>query len=261
MIRQQRDGVVYYRFETLGGAALLQGIFTRLGGVSQGPFASLNVGHTVGDDPANVEANLGIIYRVLGVAADAVVTARQVHGDRVALVTAYDGGKIFPETDALISDIPGLVLLLRFADCVPVLCYAPRERAVGLAHAGWQGTVKKIAQKTALEMMETFRCRPDDLLVGLGPAIGPCCFEAGPEVIEALRASHPRAEELLSQVQPDGKAHVDLLQANVQQLAEIGVRRVELAGMCTSCLRHEFYSHRAEAGRTGRFAVAIGLRG
>jgi YfiH family protein len=261
MIRLQRDGVVYYRFETLAGACLVQGIFTRLGGVSQGPFASLNVGHTVGDDPAHVEANLELIYRALGVKAQKVTTARQVHGDRVEMVTTMDGGRTFPETDALITGVPGLVLLLRFADCVPVLFYAPRQRAVGLAHAGWQGTVKKIAQKTALEMMRAYGCAPNELLVGLGPAIGPCCFEAGPEVVEALRATHPRAEELLSRVQPDGKAHVDLVQANVQQLAEVGVDRVELAEMCTSCLRHEFYSHRAEGGRTGRFAVAIGVRG
>lgn len=261
MIRLQRDGVVYYQFETLDGEGLMQGVFTRLGGTSREPFASLNVGHTVGDDPASVEANLGLIYRTLGIEAEAVVTARQVHGDRVAVVAAGDGGRVFPETDALISNVPGLALLLRFADCVPVLLYAPRERAVGLAHAGWQGTVKKIAQKTARAMMQTYGCAPEDLLVGIGPAIGPCCFEAGPEVIEPLRAGHLRAEELLSQVQPDGKAHVDLLQANVQQLAEVGVQRVELAEMCTSCRRHEFYSHRAEGGRTGRFAVVIGLQG
>lgn len=175
-------------------------------------------------------------------------------------MSASDGGRVFPETDALISNVPGLVLWLRFADCVPVLLYAPKQGAVGLAHAGWQGTLKGVAAETARAMTVTYGCLPEDLRVGIGPAIGPCCFEVGPEVLEAVRARCAVPEALISQPQANGKAHLDLWLANVQQLQALGVREIEVAGLCTACHTDEFYSHRAEHGRTGRFPALIGLR-
>ena len=151
---QYRDGALkWYAFETLTDERALHGVFTRSGGSSLGPFASLNVGHTVGDELLHVEANQRAIYRALGVPADAVATAHQVHGDRVAWVTERNGGRVEPETDALISNTPGLTLMLRFADCAPVLFYAPAQGAVGLAHAGWKGALQEIAAKTARAMM------------------------------------------------------------------------------------------------------------
>lgn len=260
MIRVQRAGLIYYRFESLSDDRVIHGMFTRLGGASHGPFASLNVGHTVGDDPANVAANHAAIYQALGTCAEAVVTARQVHGNRVAAVSAEDGGKTFPETDALISNVPGLFLLLRFADCVPIFLTAPKQGAVGLAHAGWQGTLQEIAIQTVRAMAATFGCRPEDLRVGLGPAIGPCCFEVGPEVIEQLRALGSFSEEFITRPQPNGHAYADLWQANASQLRQVGVQHIEFANLCTSCHLDEFYSHRAERGLTGRLAAVIGLR-
>ncbi len=261
MIRVQRAGLTYYRFESLADERITHGMFTRLGGASQGPFSSLNVGHTVGDDPVNVAANHTAIYQVLGTRAEAVVTARQVHGNRVAVVSTDDGGRAFPETDALISNVPGVFLLLRFADCVPIFLAARRQGAIGLAHAGWQGTLQEIAIQTVRAMAANFGCRPEDLCVGLGPAIGPCCFEVGPEVIERLRALGSFSEELITRPQPNGHAYVDLWQANALQLRQVGVRHIEFANLCTSCHLDEFYSHRAERGRTGRLAAMIGLRG
>ena len=256
MIRVQDGALSLYCFESFEGAPLIHGVFTRLGGVSRGDFASLNVGHTVGDDPAAVEVNHQTLYRALGVPAEAVVTVRQIHSDRVVAVSPGDGGKSLGEADALISNVPGLLLLLRFADCVPVFLYAPRQRAVGLVHAGWQGTAKEIAAKTAQAMISAYGCRPEEILAGLGPAIGPCCFDVGAEVLEAIHGK-PWAEEVLST--RENRTYMDLWRANALQLADAGLRQIEHSCLCTNCLREEFYSHRGEKGHTGRFAAVIGL--
>jgi len=260
MIRTTDGGLLHYCFETFVGNQVLQGIFTRLGGSSTGCFSSLNVGHTVGDDPTSVEANHRLIYRALGVPAGNVVTAQQVHGDHVAVVSPEMGGRTIPHTDGLISDVPGLLLLMRFADCVPVSFYAPRRRVVGLAHAGWQGTVKRIAPKTAQAMMSVYGCSPGELYAGLGPAIGPCCFEVGSEVAEAISDACPSSDGVIARALPGGKAYVDLWRANALQLAEIGVTHIETSDLCTCCRHDLFYSHRGEKGHTGRFAAAIGLK-
>ena len=255
-----REGAMLrYCFESFPSQGVIHGVYTRRGGTSGGPYASLNVGSTVGDDPAHVQANQQAIHRALGVSAESVVTARQVHGDRVAVASPQDGGEVFPETDALITNAPGLTLMLRFADCVPVFFYAPQRHAVGLAHAGWQGTLKGVAAKAAQAMCAAYGCQADELYAGLGPAIGPCCFEVGPEVLEAVRAASWGRDELISRSQADGKAHLDLWRANALQLREVGVQHIEVAGLCTCCHRHEFFSHRGEHGRTGRFAAVIGL--
>jgi len=257
MIRVQDGALSRYCFESFEGAPLIHGAFTRLGGVSRGDFASLNVGRTVGDDPADIEANHQMIYRALGTPAEAVVTVRQIHSDRVVVVSPGDGGKSLGEADALISNVPGLLLLLRFADCVPVFLYAPHQRAIGLIHAGWQGTAQEIAAKAASAMIATYGCQPEEILAGLGPSIGPCCFDVGAEVLQAVQGK-PWAEEVLT-TRATGKTYMDLWRANALQLQEVGLRQIEHSCLCTSCLLEEFYSHRAEKGHTGRFAAVMGL--
>jgi len=260
MIRIADGGLPRYCFESFARNELVHGVFTRLGGVSSAPYSTLNTGHSVGDDPASVDANHQAIYRALGVHPTTVVTAQQVHGDRVVIVSDAAKGQTVAETDALVSDVPGLLLLMRFADCVPILFYAPRQGAVGLAHAGWQGTLKRIAVKTAQAMISAYGCSPGGLRAGLGPAIGPCCFEVGPEVVKAMRQVSPSPNRVISRMLPGGKAHVDLWRANALQLEEIGVTHIEVSDVCTCCHPDLFFSHRGERGRTGRFAAVIGLR-
>jgi len=273
LLRHQINSLVYYRFANYASHdEVLHGVFTRLGGVSPSPCESLNVGHLVGDDHELVEANHDLIYQALGISRGDVVTAHQVHGSRVALVGPEDRGRVIPATDALITDAPGVALMLRFADCLPVLLYDPVRRAVGLAHAGWKGTVKGIAAKTASAMVEAYGSRPADIVAGLGPCIGPCCYQVGTEVIELVKARFNHWQELL-QSQRDGSAHFDLWEANRRQLAELGApplsppklggRKggIEASQLCTACRADEFFSHRAEEGRTGRFAVILGMRG
>ena len=135
MICVRQGGPPRYRFETFPETGLVHGAFTRLGGSSSRPYASLNVGYTVDDDPARVAANLQAVYAAMGVDEGAIVSGRQVHGNRVAVAGPDDGGRVFDETDALVTDSPGLLLLLRLADCAPVYLYDPERRVVGLAHA------------------------------------------------------------------------------------------------------------------------------
>ncbi len=248
-------GASHYRFSSLEARGVRHAVFGRAGGVSAAPWDSLNVGHKVGDDPQAVVENHCIIYRTLGLAAEDVVTCQQVHGDRVALVQASDGGKTFSATDGLICDVSGLALMMRFADCVPVLFSVPNRSAVGLAHAGWRGTVAKVAAKTARTMIDHYHSRPEELLVAIGPSIGPCCYEVGDEVAERVRAVFAQAPVLARR---NGRWFFDLWEANAWQLRQLGVRHIEVAKLCTACHSDEFYSHRASGGSTGRFAVLIG---
>ena len=260
MLRHQINSLVYYRFTNFASHdEVLHGVCTRLGGVSPSPCESLNVGHLVGDDHKLVEANHDLIYQTLGVSRRYVATAHQVHGSRVALVGPEDRGRVVPATDALITDTPGVALMLRFADCLPILLYDPVRQAIGLAHAGWKGTIKGIAAKTVWAMVEAYGSRPADIVAGLGPCIGPCCYQVGTEVIESVKANLNHWQGLL-QPQGDGSVHFDLWEANRRQLAEGGVGKIEVSQLCTACRTDEFFSHRAEGGHTGRFAVILGMR-
>jgi hypothetical protein len=229
----------------------------------------------VGDDLQAVEANHELICQALGCARGDIVSPHQVHGTRVRVVDEQDRGSVLPQTDALITAAPGLMLMLRFADCVPVLFHDPVRRAVGLAHAGWRGTVAGMARVTVQAMVDQLGCRPADIRAGIGPAIGPCCYEVGRDVADAVRQAMPGTGQLLraqagggTSAGGDGDAdwradrrwHLDLWAANRLQLARAGLQHISVAGLCTACRTDEWYSHRAEQGQTGRLGALIGLR-
>jgi YfiH family protein len=234
-------------------------VFTRLGGVSQGWFTSLNVGHTVGDEPRAVAENHARIYAHLDLAPGCVATPHQVHGNRVEVVNAECIGQTFPNTDGLLTNLHQVALLLRFADCQPILLYDAAHHALGLIHAGWRGIAQGIAPRAVEAMKETFGTRPQDLVAGLGPAIGPCCYTVGQNVAAAMGYALPDWQQVMHQ-KDEAQWVLDLSAANVQQLASTGVRDIEEARLCTACHNDEFYSHRAEKGRTGRFAVVAYLK-
>jgi hypothetical protein len=243
----------------LAGQPLSHAVFTRLGGASQAPFATLNVGGSVGDDEQAVAENHRRIYAALDLGAGQVVTARQVHGNHVAVVDGRQAGTFVPNTDGLVTATPGLGLLLRFADCQPILLYDPEHHALGLAHAGWRGVAQGIARRAVETMQDAFGSRPAALLAGLGPAVGSCCYTVGHEVAAAMGYVLPDWQEAM---ELEGEDHwrLDLSVANAQLLAAAGVTHIEQAGMCTSCRNDEFFSHRADEGRTGRFAAVACLQ-
>ncbi len=258
MKRQFSHGLPTYQFEELAFEGAVHAVFTRLGGVSQGPFATLNVSRTVGDDEAAVAENLARIYAHLGLSADRVASTHQVHSNRVAVVTASDAGRVFSGTDGLVTDVPGIALLLRFADCQPILLYDPVHHALGLVHAGWRGIAQGIARRAVETMQEAFGTQPQALIAGLGPAIGPCCYTVGHEVASAMGYALPDWRRVMEP--QEDRWRFDLSAANAQQLAATGVRAIEQAHLCTACHKDEFFSHRGDNGQTGRFAVVAYLK-
>ena len=258
MYREVSGELVVYRFESLPTESLAHAVFTRLGGTSQPPFATLNVGSNVGDDPAAVAENHARIYARMEISAGRVVTGHQVHGNQVAMVADEDGGRRLSATDGLVTAVPGLCLMLRFADCQPILLLDPARHALGLIHAGWRGLAQGVAHRAVEAMRRAFGTEPHDLIAGLGPAIGPCCYLVGDNVATAMGYALPNWRLALKQEGTHWR--FDLPAANAQQLAAAGVTKIEQAGICTSCHKDEFYSHRAENGRTGRFAVLAYLR-
>jgi len=261
MERMTHGRLVYYRFRSLSAEdGVVHGVFTRLGGHSSSPWESLNTGHTVGDAPEAVRGNHRAICEALGVEMAQLVSPHQVHGARVAAVGPEHRGQVIADTDALITDVPDVVLMLRFADCTPIWLYDRRRDAVGLVHAGWRGTVADVAGATVRAMQVAFGCRPRDLVAGIGPSIGPCCYEVGTDVVQAVGRAFGQGSQSLLQPRTAGKWHLDMWAANRHQLVGAGVRQIEVAGTCTACNTEEWFSHRAERGRTGRMGALVALR-
>jgi YfiH family protein len=259
--RSERAGALpVYRFEQWDDdPSLVHAILTRLGGVSLPPFATLNLSQVVGDDPAAVAANYERVCGALGIRRSQMATCYQVHSADVFVVAAVDGGRLVGQGDAMVTDQPGVYLSMRFADCTPLLLHDPVRRAVGIAHAGWRGTLKNVAGAVVQAMVARLGCLPGDITAVVGPAIGPCCYQVGSEVIQAAEAAFADAAELL-QSHSDGSYYFDLWEANRRQLIEAGVGHVVVAGLCTACRTDRFFSHRAEQGQTGRFGAVIGYR-
>ena len=267
MRREERDGVVAYRFESLpaGVEALVS---TRHGGVSPAPFDTLNLGLWTDDEAARVVENRRRLFAAYGLPLERSVWCRQVHSDGVAVVGEEDAGRgaegeatVVPDADALVTRTPDLPLCVKVADCVPVAIVDPERRVLGLAHAGWGGTVARICSRTVAVMGERFGCEPAGLVAAIGPSIGPAGYEVGAEVVARARAAYgERADEILA---PRGeKALLDLWAANRIDLEAAGLpsARIEVAAIASDERLDDFYSHRREAGRTGRFALVVALR-
>ena len=242
-----------------GGATFA--VTTRAGGVSAPPFASLNLGAGTGDAPEAVAENRARVARALGVDPSRMVFVRQVHGRDVVRVDApWPAGVDPPEADAMVTSVADVALAILVADCVPVGLYDPERRVVAVVHAGWRGTAAGVV-RACVEALAAQGSRPAALRAVVGPCIGPCCYVVGDEVVEALRAAWPRLPARVVRRDTDGRARVDLRAANVHVLCEAGVPAGHVAhlGACTSCHTDTFFSHRAENGRTGRFAALVRL--
>lgn len=259
MQRHNINGLAYYAFDSLTNSdGIIHAISTRHGGVSPAPFQTLNLSHTVGDNAANVSTNITHLHATLALDASATVSASQAQADGIAIAGARHRGTHVAGVDALLTNEPGVPLLLRYADCVPILLFDPVHRAIGVVHAGWRGTVMNIAGKAARAMFGTFGTRPRHLIACIGPSIGPCCYRVGDEVIARVRAALKQADSLL--IVRDGSTHFDLWQANTLQLRALGVEQIEMANLCTAHRTDEFYSWRAERGNTGRFGAIVAIR-
>lgn len=270
-LKRTANNLWHGKFSKFPEDLITHAVSTRLGGVSEAPYDSLNLALHVGDEPASVIANRKRFVQSLDFNLADIVTPNQVHSDRIFRADEnYRGcgctnyADSIPETDALITNTPALPLMLCFADCVPIFFVDVDNRAIGLAHGGWKGTLKKIAVKTLLRMQDEFGTCPADCLIGIAPSIGSCCYEVGGEVIDKCKATFPNHDELL--IERDGKIYLDLWRANVLQLLEVGVPEdnIDVAGECTCCQSSWYYSYRAAQrkglDRTGRIAAFIALK-
>lgn len=249
-----------------GSGGTFAGFTTRRGGVSPHPFDSLNFSFYRDDSSENVLANHRILASALGTDVVRLVRAHQVHGAVCLRVDGRDGG-ISPATpdrlegvDALITDEPGLVLLTTHADCVPLFFRDGVRRSVGLAHAGWAGTLAGVAGSTVAAMRDAFGTDPSDLEVVIGPHIGPCCFEIGVDLLERFRAHTAWTEETATTAAAGG-AHVSLGMLLRRELVGLGLSDRRIADMrtCTRCESDRYFSHRGSGGNTGCGAAFLGL--
>lgn len=265
MVRHDRGGLPLYGWPALDGLGVQAYVTTRDGGVSRGRYASLNLGLHVGDEEADVLENRARVAAAAGLGLDDLVFSDQVHRPRVTVATAADRGRgaraladALPGTDAVVTAVPGLALVIQVADCVPLVLVDPVRRLLGCVHAGWGGTVRGVTP-AAVERMRELGSDPADLVVGIGPSIAPSRYQVGADVADAAQGAFgDRVDEV---VRPDGDGRwtFDLWTANRLQLMQAGVRpdAVHVAGLDTGP-GTPFFSHRSE-GPTGRFALVARL--
>jgi len=254
-----QTAVRYFRFDTFP-QTLSHGVLSRHGGVSQPPHASLNMSTYRPDDPNHVRENQMRGYAAFDRTADSLVHAQLVHKADVQVVSQANHGRVIPECDALITNEIGCGLTMNYADCAPIFIYDPQNHAIGLGHAGWQGTVQDVPGAMVRAMQAAFGSDPAQLLGGVGPCISTAVYEVGQNVIEAVTHAFPQQADTLLISQKNGpRPHFDLPRANLLNFQRAGVNQVELSGLCTGSRTDLFFSHRAEKGATGRFAAVIVL--
>ncbi|CCF83661.1 peptidoglycan editing factor PgeF [Nitrolancea hollandica] len=226
-----------------------------------------DVSYVTGPDPVTVRRNRDRWAGAIGVEPSRLVCAQQVHGINVRLVVPDDAGRGYASfddaiagTDALITQSPELPLAVFCADCVPILLVDPVRRAIGAVHAGWRGTVADIVGQTIRAMGDSFGTDPADILAGIGPSIGRCCYQVGPEVIDAWNATgFDRPDRAVER--GEGHRRFDLWRANTLALIAAGVpaHQIEVQGDCTRCRSDRYFSYRAQGKQAGRFAAIIAL--
>ena len=258
-VEENQDGLIYMRSTVLPAR---HAFTTRFGGVSSGPFASLNLGSNRGDDPEAVRENYRRIAALMGAGIDGCAVTKQVHGNTVRVVTGADRhvcmSKVPYEADGIVTAERGLPLFCFTADCIPALLLDPEASVAAAVHCGWRSSAADIL-KNAVEQMERLGARRSRLRAALGPAIGRCCFETDGDVPAALERYLSGETRGLFEVRADGKTLVDLRGANRRRLLQLGLREenIDLSEECTFCSHEKYWSHRYTKGIRGSQAACI----
>ena len=270
MIEHNIEDIKYLSFKSLDDLGIVKNIFTtRFGGVSTGFHASMNLGFKNGDDAEKVAENYRRIARVLGAGQDHIVRSVQTHTTNVRYVSKKDcfrDGMLhepaYTDVDGLITDIPGIALATFYADCVPLYFADPVNKAIGLSHSGWRGSVKRMGAATLEAMERHFGTRPEDVYAAIGPSICGSCYEVSRDVADEFAAVFPKHKDriLVPQDTPD-KFRLDLWETNRIVLMEAGVpqEHIETAKLCTCCNSDWLFSHRASGGKRGNMAAFLML--
>ena len=258
MIITKKQGTLEYL--TAEGISVPHCFTTRYGGVSTGTQASLNLAYGRGDTMENVEENLRILAAALGFDPGKLILTRQTHSDIVRVVTDKDHAGLchreYPECDALVTNTPGVSLMVFTADCTPLLFHDPVTGAVGAAHAGWRGTVQAIGAKVVEAMVKSYGCDPKNIHAAIGPNIGQCHFETDADVPDAMRAAF--GPEVEAWIEKRGEKYfLDLKQINALILRRAGLRHIEISNACTYCQCDRFWSHRVTKGERGSQGAVI----
>lgn len=244
-------------------------VTSRRGGYSAGNFQGFNVGFNVGDDNWNVLRNRKILSGATNIPLESFTFANQCHGSNIMFVGnplrgcgAADEKSSLENTDGMITAVTGICIAVQVADCVPILLYDHTNHVAAAIHAGWKGTISQIAAKAIEKMIHCYGSKPANIIVGIGPSIGPCCYEVGLNVYNEFRYTGFSNTDVLIPAQQKDKYFFNLWQANKNQLIELGVKaeNIETASICTKCNCEEFFSARASDHKTGRFAAGIMLK-
>lgn len=248
---------------------VVNGFSTRLGGASTGKFASMNFSYGRGDNPEHVLENYTRMAKALQVERDRMVVSWQTHTTNIRQVTKEDEGKgviydrDYRDIDGLICDIPGITLVTFYADCVPLYFVDRKNRAVGLSHSGWRGTVNRMGEKTLLAMKDAFSTRPEDVTACIGPSICKDCFEVGEEVVEEFQKAFAGKDwdKLWTKNEHPGKYQLDLWEANRMIMEESGIpaKQITVTNLCTRCNSSYLFSHRKCGDNRGNLAAFLGI--
>ena len=262
-------GVTYLAFPALLESGMVRhGFSTRMGGVSEGPYATMNFSFTRGDDPEAVRENYRRMAEALRVDMEKMVLTWQTHTTNVRVVSEEDLGKgiikerDYRDVDGLVTDMPDVTLVTFFADCVPLYFLDKKNHAIGLSHSGWRGTVKRMGEKTLETMAEAFGTRPEDVTACIGPSICMDCYEVGGEVIEEFAAEFPEAvHDRLFYKKENGKYMLNLWEANRIVLMDAGIREENLSvtDICTHCNPELLFSHRRSPEKRGNLCAFLCL--
>lgn len=241
---------------------------TKLGGISEGAYATFNTSIFKEDKRENVLNNLNSICKTIGIDYKRLVGANQIHGDNAYIVSETDIGRgvikshNLVKADALITNRNRIPLITYYADCVPIYILDTVNKAISLVHSGWKGTVQKIAQKTLQRMKSEFNTDAKDCLIGIGPSLEQDCFEVDHDVAEKFREAFRYSEDFISKSKEKDKSYIDLWGLNAQMLIDIGVRSecITVSDFCTKCRSDLFFSFRRDNGKTGSLSAIMELR-
>ncbi len=262
-----KNKVTFLTFPSLEKHGVKHGFSTKLGGVSEGIFATMNLSFSRGDDENAVMENYKRICEAIGTDYKRCVLSKQTHTTNIRIITEDDIGKgiikerDYDDVDGLITDIEGVTLVTQFADCVGLLFFDPVKKVIATSHAGWRGTVGKIGEKTVKLMQEKFGCNPKDICAGIAPSIGKCCFEVDLPVAEEFLNMAIGNKDKIIHDDKNGKYHIDLWYTNYLTLLDAGLdpENISVTDLCTKCHPDIFFSHRATLGKRGNLAALICL--
>lgn len=258
MTIHQNNFTTFFTSDYLEHLGIRHGFFTRHGGCSPLPWKSLNLATSVGDSKENVIENRRRLMDTLGLNPESIFDVWQVHSNHV-VIPEKPRRKEEPhqKADAILTQVEEITLLMVFADCVPILLFDPIKKVIGIAHAGWKGTVQKIALHVIRKMKSCFQSKPSDIIAVIGPSICVTHYEVGEEVLTCAKRAFPKKSGVIQQV--DARKYLDLRLANEIVLKDAGIGIIENLDICTACNVDDWFSHRGENGKAGRFGAIITL--